>query len=566
MKLEKAIIHNYRSIIHDSVHFQDYALLIGPNNSGKSTVIDAIRAFYEKDGFKFKKTNDFPLSGNEDDEAWVELQFSLTNDEWESLKEEYQNSEKELKVRKYFLTAEKLKGGKTANGVILAYKQDGTLSDESFYGAKNVQSGKFGDLIYIPAVSKIDDHTKLSGPSALRDLITNIMSDVVENSEPYSKFVQGLDEFANGIKDIKTEDNRSLTGFEKDLNSSFETWETNFRLTFNTPSTNEIIKSMMDWEIQDTNHDQAQSIDYFGSGFQRHFIYSLIQLGAKYLPVKTSKKTKDFIPKLNLLLFEEPEAFLHPTQQIELSKNLVEVSGLEDWQVICTTHSSNFVSSNSDRIPALARLVREDGVTSINQINEESWLDVVEANQALNKLAEKFKKLKKSLQKDDLKPEMESVKYFLWLNQDRASLFFANNVLLVEGPTETSFINKLAYDGILNLPPGTYILDCLGKYNIHRFMSLLGKLGIPHSVLHDDDRNNNNKEFHLELNKLIKESCVEGYTNKIVQVEDDIEKQLDLPDPGAPHRKPQHILYLYASNKIDKDRLKNFCTMVESCF
>ena len=62
MKLTHLQIHNYRGILDAAINCHDYSLLVGPNNAGKSTVIDAIRAFYEKDGFKFKQERDSPLS------------------------------------------------------------------------------------------------------------------------------------------------------------------------------------------------------------------------------------------------------------------------------------------------------------------------------------------------------------------------------------------------------------------------------------------------------------------------------------------------------------------------
>jgi putative ATP-dependent endonuclease of OLD family len=181
MKLLGIKLHNFRGILEQEVQFHSYSLLVGPNNAGKSTFIDGIRAFYEKDGFKFKPDKDFPFSKTADEESWAELNFRLADDEHSSLKEEYQAADKTLRVRKLFQTKEKGADGKNAGGFIYAYKNDGTLSNDPFYGAKNVQSGKFGDLIYIPAVSKVDEHTKLTGPSALRDLLTDVMSDVVES-------------------------------------------------------------------------------------------------------------------------------------------------------------------------------------------------------------------------------------------------------------------------------------------------------------------------------------------------------------------------------------------------
>lgn len=563
MKLTYVTIHNFRGILDASMKFHDYSLLVGANNAGKSTIIDCIRAFYEKDGFKFKKDCDFPFTGETDAESWIELTFTLTDEENESLKDEYKIDKNTLKVRKYFHTSQKLHDGKNATGSILAYKTDGTLSNEPFYGAKNVQSGKFGDLIYIPAISKVDEHTKLSGPSALRDLITNIMSDVVERSDAYESLAKSVTAFADTVRSIETEDNRSLASFEEDLNDLLKPWQTNFNLKFKPPSTSEIIKSMLGWDIRDNHHDKPQGVEYFGSGFQRHFIYSLIRLGAKYLPKRVSKKAKDFTPSLNLVLFEEPEAFLHPPQQDDLARNLMKMSGNADWQIICSTHSAHFVSRNANQIPAIIRARRDGGIVSTFQINNDQWNEIVDANQAIEKVAEKYPKVKKSMQADDLKPEMEAVKYFLWLNPDRAGMFFAQNVLLVEGPSETALINRLLDDAKLNIPQGTYILDCLGKYNIHRFMSLLNALGIPHSVLHDDD---DNKNEHQELNQLISESKHDEFTRAIVKISKDLESALDVKSPGSSHRKPQHLLYCYTTGQIKNDKLKKFCDLVEGCF
>lgn len=563
MKLRHISIHNFRGIIDASMSFQAYALLVGANNAGKSSIIDCIRAFYEKDGFKFKKDGDFPLKGAADQESWIELTFGLNDQEHESLKDEYKTADKTLKVRKYFQTGEKLHDGKNAAGWILVYKPDGTLSNDPFYGAKNVQSGKFGDLIYIPAISKVDEHTKLSGPSALRDLITNIMSDVVEASEAYKSLKDSVTTFAGSVREIETDDKRSLSSFEEDLNSLLSPWQTRFNLKFTTPSTAEIIKSMLGWGIRDDHHEKAQGVEYFGSGFQRHFIYSLIQLGAKYVPQKVSKKAKDFAPSLNLVLFEEPEAFLHPPQQDDLARNLIKVSETADWQIICSTHSAHFVSRNAMRIPAIIRAHRKEGIVGIFQIDVAKWNNIVDANHTIQQVAVMYPKVQKKMQDDDLKPDMESVKYFLWLNPDRAGMFFAQSALLVEGPSETALINRLLDDEKLSLPHGTYILDCLGKYNIHRFMNLLSALGVSHAVLHDDD---DDKDEHEQLNQLIGDSKNPDFTKSVVKLPKNLETVLGVTPPGSNHRKPQHLLYCYATNQIDSEKLKAFCSKVQTCF
>ena len=563
MKLFSVKLHNFRGVIEQEIQFQPYSLLVGPNNAGKSTFIDGIRAFYEKDGFKFKVGNDFPFLKTADEESWIELKFQLSDVEHDSLADTYQVEDKTLRVRKLFQTKTKAADGKNAAGSIYGYKTDGSLSDEPFYGAKNVQSGKFGDLIYIPAVSKVDEHTKLTGPSALRDLLTDVMSDVVEGGKAYGEFAKSVETFASTILKEKTKDERSLEGFQDAFNKLLEPWQTKFTLRFPPPSAADIIKQMVNWDLLDEFHGKAQAVDYYGSGFQRHFIYSLIQLGAQYIGKKATKKTKDFVPSLTLVLFEEPEAFLHPPQQEILARSLMAMAGKDNWQVICTTHSAHFVSRNAESIPAIVRVVRSAGNVEAFQISSTDWATIVNANQAIEAIAANYPKMAKKLHQDDVRPEMEAVKHFLWLNADRSGLFFANHALLVEGPTEVALINKLIDDAkIKGADCGLQVLDCLGKYNIHRFMNLLGHLGISHSVIHDDD---NSKDEHADLNQLIQTSKHAMLTLSVQPIAQDLETFLGIPIAGPPHRKPQHVLFLYSEGKIDAGKLAEFCALVEGC-
>ena len=564
MKLRNVHIHNFRGILDQEITLRDYSVLVGPNNSGKSTVIDAIRAFYEKDNFKFDKERDFPKVPTEDSESWVELTFHLTDEEFDSLADVYKLSpSKDLRLRKYFQTERKTKERKPAIGFIFGYTADGSLNDESFYGAKNVQSGKIGNLVYIPAISRVEDHTKLSGPSALRELLLEIMSDVVESGEAYKELVEAVKKFASSIRWEKTADARSLADLEHELNQFLEPWQIEFKLDILPPQVAEIIKSFLTWNLVDRVHGSPQEIEVYGSGFHRYFIYSLIRLGAQYARPKAKTKVKDFTPELTLVLFEEPEAYLHPPQQQELARSLRELAGGDAWQVVCATHSAHFVSRNATDIPGLIRLRRSNGEVRAYQIGESEWQSIIDANRQINELAKKYPKIAKKMQGEDVKADMEAVRYFIWLNPDRASAFFADHVLLVEGPTEVALINKLIGDGkIQNARAGVYVLDCIGKYNIHRFMNLFGHLGIAHSVLHDEDHN---KDEHADLNRLIERSSCPGMTVEIKRIPGKLEEMLNLPSPGAPHRKPEHVLYLYESGQIEQAKLDAFCRLVDAC-
>lgn len=76
-------------------------LVIGANNSGKSAVVDAIRAFYEVDKeSKFVAERDAPKAGSVDKDSWIEITYELSEEEDVSLKEGYRTKDRLLTLHK----------------------------------------------------------------------------------------------------------------------------------------------------------------------------------------------------------------------------------------------------------------------------------------------------------------------------------------------------------------------------------------------------------------------------------------------------------------------------------
>jgi predicted ATP-dependent endonuclease of OLD family len=294
-------------------------------------------------------------------------------------------------------------------------------------------------------------------------------------------------------------------------------------------------------------------------------IYRLFRVSAAYAASRHSAKKKDFSPDFTLLLFEEPEAFLHPPQQSQLDMDLRKIGCDGGKQVMVSTHSPQFVSHAAENITGIARLHRFNGHTIIGQVRPENLDALFTENQEINRLAAGLKKYEAGAEECTL--EMEAVKYFLWLNPERCGVFFAKRTLIVEGPSELILINYLIQTGKIQTPAGgLFILDAMGKFNIHRFMNLLSQLKIEHSVLQDADPNKtgDDKVMQEGVNKLIQDNRT-SFTREIHLFAEDLEAYLRFKGPKQDHRnrKPSRLLLGLKEGKIGTAEVDALCKLIE---
>ncbi len=297
MKIKSMTIHNFRSIKEAKFDPYDYTVLVGANNAGKSNVLTALRIFYE-DGIKFNERSDFPKFQREDIESWVELEYLLTDEEFSNLKDEYENPGNILKVRKYLKSEDKNRV-KVNQSNIYGY-ENGILSENLFYGAKNISQAKLGSVIYIPEVTKIDETLKLSGPSPLRDITTFVMKKVVKGSDSFVSLNKAFEEFNIKFKDEASKDGFSLSKLRKEINDNLKEWAVEFNININPVRPEDIIKNLVSHYAVDKTLDEEIDIKYLGQGLQRHLIYTLLKLSSQYVEKKTYKK-KEFSPELTLI-------------------------------------------------------------------------------------------------------------------------------------------------------------------------------------------------------------------------------------------------------------------------
>ncbi len=559
VQLQVIRLRNFRSIADSTFRLGAYSLLVGRNNAGKSNIMDALRILYEKD-LKYDRVRDWPKFATTEQESWIDVEFVLTASEYAALKAEYQLVGQRLRLRKYFSTDRKGGDGKPCLGVYAHLDECGTLAPELFYGAKNVQQGKLGDLTYIPAVSRLDEHTKMSGPSVLRDLVGDLFQDLAKPGSAFAQFSAQFQTFVAEVQKERTPGAKSFEGLVDEINANLGDWGTAFELKMTPPTPADIVKGFVSFGIVDNALDAPIDAARFGQGFQRHLIFTLIRMAANYKTSVVSTSTaKDFQPRLHLLLFEEPEAFLHPTQQTVLARSLRAIAHQDAHQVLATSHSPSFVSHNARDIPSIICLGRDRHYaahTVAGQVTSDEFDTICSDNQALHDIVAGTTL---AADHDDLKLDMESIKYFLWLDSQRCGMFFAQHVLLVEGPTERVLIDYLLDSGQLAMPlGGVFVLDCLGKFNMHRFMNILGPLRISHSVLFDGD---GGVPPHDGVRKLIEDS-MNPYTQGVTCFPLDLEEALGIAKPRRANRKPQNVMLKLHEDAIAPEKLQSFIELV----
>jgi len=222
------------------INLQPFSVLVGANNSGKSNLIDAIRVFY--DHLKFDRKRDFPKFSTNDYESWIEIEFQLSESEWNNLSDKYRlSSERRIRVRRYVLSEDR------GMGLYFVEKnRDGDeVADDLFYGAKNVQKAKLGKIVYIPAVSKLDEQTKLTGPSPFRDLISMVLDRVLSDSPSYAQLEGAFGEFEKSIKDERSKDGYSLRRLEEEITRAVESWGVEFRIGISPVAPSDIVKNLI---------------------------------------------------------------------------------------------------------------------------------------------------------------------------------------------------------------------------------------------------------------------------------------------------------------------------------
>ena len=233
--------------------------------------------------------------------------------------------------------------------------------------------------------------------------------------------------------------------------------------------------------------------DYTSHGLYRNLIFEIIcEIAAQ------SEKAKRAILEDTILIYEEPELYLHPQREKELFHCLSSICKL-GGQVYVTTHSSNFVSLDHYRSICIIRKEKKCGTKAFQ--------------------------FRGKLFHDD---EIKNFNMNYWINPDRSELFFAKKVILVEGQTDKIVLGYLAKRlGIFKYDYS--IVECGSKSLIPQFVKLLNIFSIPYIAVYDKDnhlwRSPEELENSNRKNQTI-QNCINKNIGSYVEFENDIEEEI----------------------------------------
>jgi predicted ATP-dependent endonuclease of OLD family len=268
--------------------------------------------------------------------------------------------------------------------------------------------------------------------------------------EEYNNAVTAI----NNLQEKITE-NENISNYNTKINQNFREIfpDLSLKITQKKEENIDIIKAFK------TNHSIAvnkngisrkETFEQHGHGIIRQALFNFLT----FLKAETSSEKKDYI-----ILFEEPELYLHPKSVYLLREQLYKLAENSPFQILCATHSPGMIDISKPH----SSLVR---VTKDPKTEETKTFQVGH-----------------SIFQDDVNKDF--VQMINRFNPNVCEVFYSNEVLLVEGDTEA-----LMFREVLNKyypEKDIFVLNTGSKNNIPFFQKILSHFRIKQIIVHDSD-------------------------------------------------------------------------------
>lgn len=458
MKLYKLIIKNFRGLKgeENEIKYEDSNILflIGQNNVGKSTYLRAYEYFVTPK--QVAVITDFY---NQDITIPIEMEGWFVKEDKDDQDESYTSKDPDW-VDKWADDNNYIKVKKT-------WKENGKSFKKFTFSPKEdkwIENGFGGmDTLFTSVAPQPIAINAMEDEDTLNEKVNKLMQDrylkQVRTNHPelYKAAIDSIQQLENAI--TGTEEMQKLNA---ELNEHFQSVFSNLSLKIEANNTSNIkvedlFKKNHTISVERPGVDRKETFLQNGHGIIRQALFNFVT----FLKDFSSGQEKEYI-----ILYEEPELFLHPKVAFKLRECLYELAADDSpYQILCATHSPLMIDISKPH-SSLIRVVKD---------NEENTRTYQVGQEVFGS-------------DDDKKQRVQMINRF---NPHVCESFYADKVILVEGDTEAIVYRALLDKYYPN--EEVFVLNTGSKFNIPFFQEILTAFHIEHYVIHDVDTEINNK-------------------------------------------------------------------------
>ena len=515
---EKLSIINFRGIPAFDLDIVEKTVtyLIGPNNAGKSTVLQAIAFAFRAGGFhKFTPGEyDFYHKSNNDKEN----SFTITMD----FKSQGQlptvhsvgpvKEVRSIQVSgRYYKTSGRMEHShrlldSDGKSIVLATElkpsgKDAQQYDESGHGYKQ-RNARLNDIrddipeVWLLTAGNLEASLYNWKTGPLNKLAKILSQKFFEEkwefqfSKEKRAMPKGIEQahafFTSAVKEFPYWKDTLKPALEKSL-TTYLGKQTSIEL-------NPLLQNVEDWLQQQLLLSFAAEmgtvftpLDRMGDGFQ-----SLVRLAALEVLAEMDEVKKDNV----VVLYEEPETYLHPHLKRKL-RNVFDALAQKGWNIFCATHAPEFISF--ERKQNINRIVRDKDKIEHGYI----LTDGIPNNLKLQEKIDEY---------------------------GNHEIFFAQKIILCEGKDDYFAIKSYLEMSSLDIEAMSIsILGCGGVENIPDFAEIANKMKISFCAVTDNDLDETGSVKNKTMNVRKKLSALKSSKDTMVEWDNNLEDCLLSP-------------------------------------
>jgi len=507
---------------------QNTTLIIGKNNSGKTTIIEALEALVN-DNFLGSDFNFFYLKklfegykNENQNNQFPEIEFKLIinlekneNDDITNLVplmtlEDLNDTEIELKIKVVLKESQEFLGimnkeiSKPENFLKIIEQMNKIGYETRFYRNDDIEieNFKLDKLINVVSIKA----NNVSDKNSLKNAFNKIISYRFNEKHPKSNEMK-KEEIENELDKLNKKITRIINKKQtKDINHTLSNVisQNNLKIFLNSDlSLDKALNNLINYQYLDKGIPVPEN--QFGLGYT-NFVMIIANL-IDYIDKHEGNMSNS---KINLICIEEPETYMHPQMQELFIKYINDaINNLllkEDKknlnsQLVISTHSSHILNS---------KIHSGDGFDNINYVtfkNNESKIIVLSDKKLKDVISENKEKKEQDEKLKILKFIKKHVKFKV------SELFFSDAIILVEGNCEYNLL-PLYIDKNKKLKQRYITFLNIGGAHAFKYRGLLKLLEIPSLIITDLDIEREDTEDVSQIEKIEKELKTSNKTLK----------------------------------------------------